>query len=76
MPIYEYHCEKCSGNFEFLVLGCDKPECPTCKSPDVNRLLSSCSFFSKGGHGETLKAAAGASSCSGCTATSCSSCGH
>ncbi len=76
MPIYEYHCEKCSKNFEFLVLGCDKPECPTCKRSDVNKMMSSCTFFSKGGNGMTSTSSAGTSSCSGCASTNCSSCGN
>jgi putative FmdB family regulatory protein len=41
MPIYEYRCEPCEGQFEELVRG---PEaavaCPTCGSAQVERLLS------------------------------------
>jgi hypothetical protein len=40
----------------------------------VKKLMSASTFFSKGGHGETVTAAAGASSCTGCAATSCTSC--
>ncbi len=77
MPIYEYHCEKCDSKFEYMVLGSkDQPECPGCKSKDVSKLMSACGFLSKGKGGETVKAAAGTSSCSGCSATSCTTCGH
>jgi len=76
MPIYEYHCDKCNKDFESLVFGSEQPECPMCKGKNVKKLMSASSFFSKGRHGETVKAAAGASSCTGCAATSCTSCGH
>ena len=75
MPIYEYHCNKCNKDFEYLVFGKEDPACPSCKSKKVGRLLSACGFVSKGGSGETVKTAASDSSCSGCSATSCSSCG-
>ncbi len=75
MPIYEYHCNNCNKNFEYLVFGKEKPICPACKNKKVSRILSACGFVSKGGGGETVKTSASDSSCSGCTATSCSSCG-
>ncbi|MDD9942772.1 MAG: zinc ribbon domain-containing protein [Myxococcales bacterium] len=43
MPLYEYHCARCSKQFEELVYG-DKstPSCPSCAKPDeVTRLLMS-----------------------------------
>ena len=30
MPIYEYVCAKCRQEFEALVRGEEKPECPEC----------------------------------------------
>ena len=76
MPIYEYHCNGCSHDFEHLVLGGEEPgECPRCGSPDVCRLMSACGFVSKGAGGETVGTSAG-SSCSGCSATSCAGCSH
>lgn len=75
MPIYEYRCEKCGHEFEQLVLGRECPECPTCQSEQVCRLMSSCGFVSKGAGGQTVSASAG-SSCGGCAATSCAGCGH
>jgi len=75
MPIYEYNCEKCDKKFEILIMGRDKPACPCCGNVKVERLMSSCGFVSKGSGGETVSASAGASSCTGCSATNCSSCG-
>ena len=40
MPIYEYSCEACGHEFETLVLGKTKPECPSCQSRDLKRMLS------------------------------------
>lgn len=76
MPIYEYHCEQCDKNFECLVFGSETPNCPSCHSTNINKLMSACGFMSKGGDGQTVKTAAADSSCGGCAATSCAGCGH
>ncbi len=76
MPIFEFHCEKCGKQFECLLIGGDKPQCTACSSRKVRRLMSACGFVSKGGGGQTVKQAAGASSCGGCHASSCAGCKH
>jgi putative FmdB family regulatory protein len=76
MPIYEYHCSCCGKDFECLVFGSEKPDCPECKSVDVCKQMSVCGFMAKGKGGETVSRSAGTSGCSGCAATSCSTCGH
>ena len=78
MPIYEYKCNNCGNDFETLVMGGRQPECPSCDSQDLLRLMSACGFISKsaGPGGETqTKSAAGSSACSGCASTSCGTCG-
>jgi putative FmdB family regulatory protein len=40
MPIYEYQCGKCHADFELLVRGDEKPECPECHSKRLERKLS------------------------------------
>ncbi|MDX8402407.1 MAG: zinc ribbon domain-containing protein [Mariprofundaceae bacterium] len=41
MPIYEYHCESCGGEFETLVLRRDEPvRCKLCGAAEVTRLIS------------------------------------
>lgn len=75
MPIYEYHCNNCNQDFEYLVFGKEDPVCPSCSKKKVTRLLSACGFVSKGGSGETVRKSASTSSCAGCSATSCSTCG-
>ena len=77
MPIYEYKCKECGKGFETLVMGSFKPECPACKSQDLERQMSKCGFVSKsqgpGGQVQTTTAA-GSSGCAGCASTNCSSC--
>ncbi|MBL8855002.1 MAG: zinc ribbon domain-containing protein [Planctomycetaceae bacterium] len=40
MPIYEYRCQSCQAEFEVLVRGSEKPECPKCESKKLERRLS------------------------------------
>ncbi|MBF0224531.1 MAG: zinc ribbon domain-containing protein [Desulfobacterales bacterium] len=73
MPIYEYHCEGCGKNFEFLALRKDEQaDCPSCKCGDTKKLISACGFISKGSGGETVSSSA--SSCGSCSSGSCSTC--
>ncbi len=78
MPIYEYQCKKCGNEFDYLVLGSDdEPErCPSCNAKKIARLMSACSFVSKGKGGEKVRSSASSSSCSSCSSGSCTSCGH
>lgn len=76
MPIYEYECKDCGKNFEYLVFGSEKPDCPACKSKKINKLMSASTFFSKSRSGMTESSSAAGSSCSGCASTACGSCSH
>lgn len=40
MPIYEYTCAACGGEFEQLVRGGTRVSCPTCESAKVDRRMS------------------------------------
>jgi putative FmdB family regulatory protein len=40
MPLFEYSCRKCEHEFETLVFGDEKVECPKCQSDKLRRLLS------------------------------------
>ncbi|MBF0451586.1 MAG: zinc ribbon domain-containing protein [Candidatus Magnetomorum sp.] len=75
MPIYEFHCKQCDKDFELLMFRNEKPFCPDCQTNDVQRLLSTCGFFSKGNGGQTVSSSAGTSSCASCSSASCSTCG-
>ena len=40
MPIFEYVCEQCDHQFEALVYGGKKAECPKCQSKKLAQQLS------------------------------------
>ena len=40
MPIFEYLCKECDHQFEALVYGSDKAECPRCHSQKLTPQLS------------------------------------
>ncbi|MFN0019816.1 MAG: FmdB family zinc ribbon protein [Pirellulaceae bacterium] len=40
MPLYEYACKKCDKEFELLIRGSEQPECPTCHTTKLEKLLS------------------------------------
>ncbi len=50
MPIYEYKCASCDGNFEKMVkMDAPAPACPKCgAADDVRKMVSASSFVLKG----------------------------
>ena len=40
MPIFEYLCEQCGHNFEAILFGEQKPECPKCHTEKLEQKLS------------------------------------
>jgi putative FmdB family regulatory protein len=49
VPIYEYRCEDCKGQFEKIVQRCDADAvqvCPKCKSEKTKRMISVCASHS------------------------------
>lgn len=50
MPIYEYRCDACGHQQEFLQRVSEPPltECPVCRQPKFNKLLSAAGFQLKG----------------------------
>lgn len=40
MPIYGFHCDDCSNEFETLVRASDTVECPSCGGAHLTRMLS------------------------------------
>jgi putative FmdB family regulatory protein len=50
MPIYEYRCEVCGHQEEFLQKVSEPPltECPVCHKPTFTKLLSAAGFQLKG----------------------------
>ena len=50
MPIYEYRCEACGHQEEFLQKVSEAPlsECPVCRKPTFTKMLSAAGFQLKG----------------------------
>jgi putative FmdB family regulatory protein len=48
MPLFEYRCLACDGQFELLVRGSAVPTCPTCGATSLERLLSMFAVSSDG----------------------------
>ena len=49
MPIFEYVCKDCQHEFEALVFGKQKAECPKCQSKSLEPQLSVFAVSAKGG---------------------------
>jgi len=62
MPIFEYICQECQHEFEALVLGKDKAECPKCHSQELEPQLSVFSAVAKG----SSSSAASPGACGSC----------
>jgi len=48
MPIFEYVCKECEHEFEALVFGKQKAECPKCQSRKLEPQLSVFAVSAKG----------------------------
>jgi putative FmdB family regulatory protein len=63
MPIFEYICKECHHQFEALVYGKEKPECPKCGTTKLEPQMSVFAVSTKG------------SSASASSSGACGSCG-
>jgi putative FmdB family regulatory protein len=69
MPIYEFRCLKCGKVFELLKLKKEegvKMKCPKCKSPEVERILSTINI------GASVSGSKATSTVKSCSSGSCS----
>ena len=57
MPIYEYRCRECSHEFELFVRGAMTPACASCRSAELERLISLPSVHSEARRERSLAAA-------------------
>jgi len=62
MPIFEYACNECHHEFEALVYGRDKAECPKCHSKKLTPQLSVFAVSAKAG----ASASPAAGACGSC----------
>jgi putative FmdB family regulatory protein len=49
MPLFEFACRSCGHQFETLVFGNRRAECPKCSSADLEKLYSTFAAGSSGG---------------------------
>lgn len=66
MPLYEYVCRDCDTQSEVLVQGSQQPECPTCGSRKLTKLLSVVAAPGRDGSAGSLPASSGGSCGIGC----------
>jgi putative FmdB family regulatory protein len=64
MPIFEYICKECDHQFEALVYGQQKAECPKCHAGKLAPQLSVFAVSAKGGPSASVGAGTGA--CGSC----------
>ena len=58
MPIFEYVCQQCHHQFEALIYGKQKAECPKCRATKLEPQLSVFAVFAKASSGTTSPAGA------------------
>ncbi|RMG74142.1 MAG: zinc ribbon domain-containing protein [Nitrospirae bacterium] len=73
MPVYEYICNSCGAEFEKLVFGSQKVNCPNCNSDDLKKKFSV--FGMSGVEKPFAGSSSGCSSCGSSGSSKCSSCG-
>jgi putative FmdB family regulatory protein len=63
MPIFEYACNACNHEFEALVFGKDKAECPKCSGKKLTPKLSVFAVSAKGSASSPEPMMGGCGSC-------------
>jgi putative FmdB family regulatory protein len=63
VPIFEYRCRECQSRFETIVRGRATPECPSCGSVRLEKLLST---FAVSGGGNGVEAGGSFGACGTC----------
>jgi putative FmdB family regulatory protein len=72
MPVFEYRCGTCKSTSEQLVLAGDiasAPECPSCGSTEMSRLLST--FAAQASHGNGTRASSSFDASTACGGGAC-----
>ncbi len=63
MPIFEYICQDCNHEFEALVYGNQKADCPKCHSKKLAAQLSTFAVAAKGGSSSSAAMGGACGSC-------------
>lgn len=65
MPLYEFVCRHCNAEVELLVRAEERPACPQCHQPNLQRQLSVIATPASGGKSEPAPAACSMPRCCG-----------
>jgi putative FmdB family regulatory protein len=63
MPIFEYICKECDHQFEALVMGTQKADCPKCHSRKLATQLSVFAVSAKGAGSSSVPSGGACGSC-------------
>jgi len=63
MPLFEYECKECGREFEALVLGAEKPVCPSCRSENLEKVFSAFAVAQGGSGSRGLSRSTNGGSC-------------
>ena len=66
MPIFEYICKECQHEFEALIFGAQKAECPKCQSKKLQQQLSVFAVSAKSGAGSQPPMSMSSGPCGSC----------
>ena len=66
MPIFEYVCKECQHEFEALIFGQQKAECPKCHGKNLEPQLSVFAVSAKSGSGTAASSPMTAGPCGSC----------
>ena len=66
MPIFEYICKECEHEFEALVFGKQRAECPKCQSKKLEPQLSVFAVSAKSGMTTQSSRSASSGTCGSC----------
>lgn len=66
MPIFEYVCKECKNEFEALIFGKQKAECPKCQSKSLEPQLSVFAVSAKGAASQSSFSAGSQGACGSC----------
>jgi putative FmdB family regulatory protein len=66
MPIFEYICKECHHQFEALIYGKQKAECPKCHASKLETQLSVFAVSAKSSPGSASRSASPSGGCGSC----------
>jgi putative FmdB family regulatory protein len=66
MPLFEYECRACRRQFEYLTRDGKSPNCPSCQSVNLEKLLSVFAVSTSGSTSRSAPFPASSGACGSC----------